>query len=46
MVYVGIDIEGFVIEHGGGEFHHLGEDKEVLEVVSDLFRDELDKIRD
>ncbi len=41
-----VDVEALVVEHGGGELHHLGKDKDVLEVVGHFFGDVLYKVRD
>lgn len=46
MTYVGIDVEALVVEHGGGELHHLCEDEEVLQAMRYLFGDELNEVRD
>ena len=42
---VRVEVETPIVEHGGGELHHMGENKERFEVVGHFFGDELHKIR-
>lgn len=42
---VWINMETPVVEHGGRELHHLGQDEETLEIMRDFFGYELHEIR-
>lgn len=44
VAYVWINVEALVVEHGGGELHHLGQNEEILQTVRDFFGDELHEV--
>lgn len=43
--YVRVNEETLIFKHSGRELHHLSENKQISEVVSDLFGDELHEVR-
>lgn len=46
VAYVRIDVEVLIIEHSRRKLHHLCENEKTLESMSNLFGNELDKVRD
>lgn len=44
ITHIGVHVEAFVVEHGGGELHHLRQGEYVFQFVCDLFGNELHKV--